>query len=70
MEREAQVRKRCFDRWIEEGKLSRVDAWDRMERILSALNYLRLFELHVNQMSVQEDETGSPDALKVNDDVH
>ena len=41
VEREAMVRVRIFDSWISQGKISRVDAWDRMERILSALSLLR-----------------------------
>lgn len=44
LEREAQVRKRCFDRWVQEGKVSTVDARDRMERLLSAIRHLRTFE--------------------------
>lgn len=53
VEREAQVRIRCFDRWISEGKVSRVDAWDRMERILSAVNYLRAAEARVEKEALE-----------------
>lgn len=56
LEREAHVRIRCFDRWVAEGKVSQVDAWDRMERILSAVNYLRLFEVQLRSRE-QELET-------------
>jgi hypothetical protein len=42
LEREAHIRMRCYDRWIQEGRVSRVDAWDRLERILSAISYLRV----------------------------
>lgn len=41
LEREAHVRVRCYDRWISEGKVSRVDAWDRLERLLTAISVLR-----------------------------
>ncbi len=41
IERELQVRLRCYDRWVKEGKMSGVDAKDRLERIQSALHYLR-----------------------------
>lgn len=44
LEREAHVRTRCYDRWIEEGKVSRVDAWDRQERLLSAVKHLRDYQ--------------------------
>lgn len=42
--RECQVRSRCFDRWVADGKMEAVDAVDRMERLLSALRYLREHE--------------------------
>jgi hypothetical protein len=38
--REANVRFKCFDRWVADGKLSEVDARDRLERIISAWHYL------------------------------
>lgn len=38
--RELQVRKRCFPRWIEDGKISRTDAQDRIARQEAALAYL------------------------------
>lgn len=41
VEREAHVRLKCFDRWVEQGKLSWVDAYDRMERLLSAVKHMR-----------------------------
>lgn len=41
LEREAHVRIRCYDRWIQEGRVSRVDAWDRLERLLTAIRILR-----------------------------
>lgn len=41
LEREAHVRIRCYDRWISEGRVSRVDAWDRLERLLTAIRLLR-----------------------------
>ena len=34
--REREVRERCYPRWVEEGKMSRIDAKDRMARILLA----------------------------------
>lgn len=38
--RELQVRKRCFPKWIDEGRISRTDAQDRIARQESALAYL------------------------------
>lgn len=40
VDREIKVRQRCYDRWIAEGKLTAVDARDRIERLQSALGYL------------------------------
>lgn len=40
VQREIDVRRRLYDRWVEQGKLTRVDAHDRLERMLSALRYL------------------------------
>jgi len=41
LERELQVRKRCYDRWVTEGKLSNVDARDRLERLAAAIHYIK-----------------------------
>ena len=38
--RELQVRKRCYDRWVAEGKLTESEARDRFERLASACFYL------------------------------
>ena len=39
--REWQVRIRCYDRWAEEGKMSRTDAADRLKRLGAAINTLQ-----------------------------
>lgn len=44
LEREAHVRQRCFDRWVEDGRVSFIDARDRQERLLSAIRLLRSLE--------------------------
>jgi hypothetical protein len=36
LQRETQVRARCFDRWVDDGKLAWTDARDRMARIAFA----------------------------------
>ena len=40
VEREMNVRSRCFPRWITEGKVNRVDAQDRLDRLGTALQLL------------------------------
>ena len=40
LSREFQVRNRCYDRWVNEGKLSVVEARDRSERLYAAIHYL------------------------------
>jgi hypothetical protein len=42
LQRELQVRERCYPRWVEEGKLSRIDAKDRLDRIINAVEFLDL----------------------------
>jgi hypothetical protein len=39
--RELQVRLRCFPRWIEEGRVSRTDAVDRIDRLHTAHELLK-----------------------------
>lgn len=41
LEREMDVRARCFARWVKDGKMTKVDAVDRYERHLSAIMALR-----------------------------
>lgn len=36
LERELNIRARCFPRWISEGKVSRTDAQDRLDRLATA----------------------------------
>lgn len=40
VQREMDVRRRLYDKWVSEGKLSHVDAHDRLERIMAALQFL------------------------------
>lgn len=40
LERELYVRIRCFDRWVQDGRLTRTDARDRTERHYSAMVHL------------------------------
>ena len=41
LNRELQIRKRCFKRWIADGRLSRTDAQDRLDRLGSAMELLQ-----------------------------
>lgn len=40
-ERELNVRKRCFARWIADGRVSRTDAQDRLDRLGTAVKLLQ-----------------------------
>lgn len=42
--RELNVRCRCFPRWITEGRVSRTDAQDRLDRLASALVILEALD--------------------------
>jgi hypothetical protein len=41
LEREFQVRERCYERWIADGKLDLITAKDRMERLAAAICILK-----------------------------
>lgn len=41
--RELGVRRRCYGRWVQDGKLSDVDATDRMERLERALELVEKY---------------------------
>jgi len=41
VDRELQVRTRIYDKWVADGKISRIDAMDRMERLSAAKIYLQ-----------------------------
>jgi hypothetical protein len=41
LEREQQVRSRCYGRWIEEKRISKTDAHDRGTRLDAAIFYLK-----------------------------
>lgn len=43
LEREFNVRSRCFPKWIQEGRISRSDATDRLERHAAAMFFLNKF---------------------------
>jgi hypothetical protein len=53
VERECNVRFKCFDRWVADGRLSEVDARDRLERLISAWHYLNNTE-ESRQFSLKE----------------
>lgn len=40
LQRERNVRERCYDRWVERGQLTAVDARDRMARLDRAIEIL------------------------------
>ena len=54
VERELHVRERCYDRWVSEGKLTRVDAQDRYDRLLSALDFLQAKKLGEEQANGEQ----------------
>ena len=37
LNRELNVRQRCFDRWVKEGRMTATDAQDRLDRLASAV---------------------------------
>lgn len=49
VQRELEVRRRIYRRWIDDGKLTAVDARDRLERMEAAEHYLQDFELRIQE---------------------
>lgn len=49
LQREFNVRQRCFPRWITEGRVSRTDAQDRLDRLATAIEELRRHPPQVKQ---------------------
>ncbi len=45
LQRECNVRKRCYDKWVQEGRLTAVDARDRLDRIVAAIHFLETTEV-------------------------
>ncbi len=41
VKRELGVRARCYSRWVDEGKLTSIDATDRYERMSAAHEFLK-----------------------------
>lgn len=40
LQRELNVRRRCFPRWVKDGRVSATDAQDRIDRLSSAIALL------------------------------
>jgi len=40
VQREFNVRERCFPKWVTEGRIAKSDATDRLERLAAALYFL------------------------------
>jgi hypothetical protein len=51
LDREAGVRRRCYDRWVNEGRLSKTDSADRLERLEAALAFLRAHAEHLSMIA-------------------
>ncbi len=49
IQREMDVRKRLFDKWVAEGRMSWVDAHDRLERQCSALKWMIAYSNSLDQ---------------------
>jgi len=48
--RELQVRVRCFPRWIKEGKVDAVEAEDRIDRLTAAKHFLEALSDHISAL--------------------
>lgn len=61
VERELNMREKCFVRWIGEGRISRIDARDRLSRLRLAFDLLTGFVMRTQALS----EASGGDASKM-----
>jgi hypothetical protein len=59
LRREIDVRRRLYDRWVAEGRLSWTDAHDRLERMLSALAHLLAAPVQPDTSDLDSQEEGA-----------
>jgi hypothetical protein len=52
LQREVNVRKRCYDRWVQEGRLTAIDARDRLDRLVAAIHFLEAPEMMQPEVEV------------------
>ena len=67
VQREMDVRKRLFDRWVNEGRMSWVDAHDRLERHCTALSALIKYSMSLESASAGSTIPLAVDAEHVDD---
>lgn len=64
IQREMDVRRRLFDKWVSEGRMSWVDAHDRLERLCTALKMLIAYShLQSEESTPEQAPNSSPHAL-------
>jgi len=45
LEREKNVRVRIYDAWVQSGRMTAIDARDRMDRLIAAIHMLQQYEV-------------------------
>jgi hypothetical protein len=65
LQRELETRRRIIDRWIMEGRISWIDAHDRLERHLTALKLLIEYSDLLEEQAAQDvPSTSTPSTFK------
>lgn len=59
LQREMDTRKRIFDKWVLEGRMSWMDAHDRMERLMSAIRLLLAYDKRLSEEHDQQSESNT-----------
>ena len=60
VERELQVRSRCYDNWIRDGKMTSIDAVDRMDRLAAAFDLLTALETKLGKAYIHAKDQSIP----------
>lgn len=60
VQRELQVRVRCYDGWVKDGKMARIDAQDRMDRLAQANDLLEAIQTKLGPSYVLAKDTAIP----------
>ena len=63
VERELGVRRRCFDRWVTEGRIDAITAAERYQRLSAALQFMQRPDSQGNGTATQNKSEDTPESV-------